>query len=97
MKNPSTSSAVAKTAPVYVDMVGMANAMRDGEAITKATGSANYTAYTVTSEITPDGKFVSMTHSGPCKAALDLYATGIGTIDVDMSLVFNAKYTAFEY
>ncbi len=96
-KNPTSNSAIAKTAPVYVDMVGMANAMRDGQAITKATGSSSYTAYTVTSEITPDGKFVSMTHSGPCKAALDLYATGIGNIDVDMSLVFNAKYTAFEY
>lgn len=96
-KNPAANSAIAKTAPVYVDMVGMANAMRDGQAITKATGSSSYTTYTVTSEITPDGKFVSMTHSGPCKAALDLYATGIGAIDVDMSLVFNAKYTAFEY
>ena len=96
-KNPTSNSAIAKTAPVYVDMVGMANAMRDGQAITKATGSSSYTAYTITSEITPDGKFVSMTHSGPCKAALDLYATGIGTIDIDMSLVFNAKYTAFEY
>ncbi len=97
-KNPTgNNNAISKTAPIYVDMVGMANAMRDGQAITKATGSANYTAYTVTSEITPDGKFVSMTHSGPCKAALDLYATGIGNIDVDMNLVFNAKYTAFEY
>lgn len=98
-KNPRDggNNAISKTAPLYADMIGMADAMRDGEVITKATGSANYTAYTVTSEITPDGKFVSMTHSGPCKATLDLYAQGLGNIDVDMSLVFNAKYTAFEY
>lgn len=98
-KNPRDggNNAISKTAPLYADMIGMADAMRDGEVITKATGSANYTAYTVTSEITPDGKFVNMTHSGPCKATLDLYAQGLGNIDVDMSLVFNARYTAFEY
>ncbi len=98
-KNPKEggNNAISKTAPMYADMVGMANAMRDGEAITKATGSANYTAYTVTAEIKPDGKFVNMTHSGPCKATLDLYAPGLGNIDVDMSLVFNARYTGFTY
>ena len=97
-KNPvGNNNAITKTAPIYVDMAAMADAMYDGDYITKATGSATYTSYTVTSEITPDGKFVSMTHSGPCKAALDLYGSDLGTIDIDMSLVFNAKYTGFQY
>ncbi|MBO5896747.1 MAG: hypothetical protein J6Q83_05570, partial [Clostridia bacterium] len=97
-KNPAgNNNAITKTAPIYVDMAAMADAMYDGDYITKATGSATYTSYTVTSEITPDGKFVSMTHSGPCKATLDLYGSDLGTIDIDMSLVFNAKYTGFQY
>ena len=97
IKNPTGNNAITNTAPIHVDMAAMADAMYDGDYITKATGSATYTSYTVTSEITPDGKFVSMTHSGPCKAALDLYGSDLGTIDIDMSLVFNAKYTGFQY
>ena len=97
IKNPTGNNAITNTAPIHVDMAAMADAMYDGDYITKATGSATYTSYTVTSEITPDGKFVSMTHSGPCKATLDLYGSDLGTVDIDMSLVFNAKYTGFQY
>ncbi len=98
-KNPAEggNNPITKSAPTYVDMVAMAAAMKDGENITKATGSATYTAYTITSEITADGKFVSMTHSGPCKATLDLYAPGLGNIDIDYNVVFNAQYSGFKY
>lgn len=98
-KNPAEggNNPITKCAPTYVDMVAMADAMKDGESITKSTGSATYTAYTITSEITPDGKFVSMVHSGPCKATLDMYAPGLGNIDIDYNVVFNAQYTGFKY
>jgi hypothetical protein len=98
-KNPAEggNNPITKCAPTYVDMVAMADAMKDGESITKSTGSATYTAYTITSEITPDGKFVSMVHSGPCKATLDMYAPGLGNIDIDYNVVFNAQYSGFKY
>lgn len=98
VKNPSGGNdPISQSAPAAIDMVGLAATMKDLDDVTSAKGNANYTAYTITSEITPEGKFVSMTHSGPCKATLDMNVTGIGAVNVGMNVTFNAKYSGFTY
>ncbi len=56
-------------------------------------GEIKYVDYTITSEMTADGKFVSITHYGIgyIKANLN------GSINATGELEFNAKYTDFKY
>ena len=56
-------------------------------------GQIEYKAYTITSEMTADGKFVSITHYGIgyIKANIN------GSINATGELEFNAKYTDFKY
>ena len=56
-------------------------------------GQIEYKAYTITSEMTADGKFVSITHYGIgyIKANIN------GSINAKGELEFNAKYTDFQY
>ena len=56
-------------------------------------GQIEYKAYTITSEMTADGKFVSITHQGI--GYID--ATLNGSIHATGELEFNAKYTDFKY
>ena len=56
-------------------------------------GQIEYKAYTITSEMTADGKFVSITHYGIgyIKANIN------GSLNATGELEFNAKYTDFKY
>ena len=56
-------------------------------------GEIKYVDYTITAEMTADGKFVSITHYGIgyIKANLN------GSINASGELEFNAKYTEFKY
>ena len=56
-------------------------------------GEIKYVDYTITAEMTADGKFVSVTHYGIgyIKANLN------GSINANGELEFNAKYTDFKY
>jgi hypothetical protein len=56
-------------------------------------GQIVYKDYTITAEMTADGKFVSITHYGIgyIKANLN------GSINATGELEFNAKYTDFKY
>ena len=56
-------------------------------------GEILYKDYTITAEMTADGKFISITHYGVgyIKANLN------GSINASGELAFNAKYTDFQY
>ena len=56
-------------------------------------GKIVYKDYTITSEMTADGKFVSITHYGI--GYID--ATLNGSLNAKGELEFNAKYTEFKY
>ena len=56
-------------------------------------GEIKYVDYTITSEMKPDGKFVSITHCGVGYINAKLN----GSINAYGELEFNAKYTDFKY
>ena len=56
-------------------------------------GKIEYKAYTITAEMTADGKFVSITHYGIGYITANLN----GSINANGELEFNAKYTDFVY
>ena len=95
-----------QTNPSYADTDGLAAMSREfldykdvekeakNIAIVKSLeGQIVYKDYTITSEMTADGKFVSITHCGIgyIKANLN------GSINATGELEFNAKYTDFKY
>ncbi len=60
------------------------------------TAELNYKAFTVTAEMTKDGKFISITHE--CHAELKAKAKLlIGSLEGDGVLCFRAKYWDFQY
>ena len=56
-------------------------------------GEIRYVDYTITAEMTKDGKFVSITHWGVGYITANLN----GSINASGELEFNAKYTDFQY
>ncbi len=59
----------------------------------------NYKAYTITAEMTKDGKFVSISHTCSADLVADIKAQLVISFDVSGSgtLVFQTRYTNFKY
>ncbi|MBR5441947.1 MAG: hypothetical protein IKV44_03250, partial [Clostridia bacterium] len=97
VKDPSGNDPISKTSPNSIDMIAWAKDLNKIDMYSNAKGTASYTGYTVTAEITADGKIVSMTHTGPCKASLSMDVEEMGTVKVDMSFTFRSQYSSFKY
>ena len=59
-------------------------------------GTITYKAYTITAEMTADGKFVSITHFCRADIVADVQAVA-GSLGASGALGFNAKYYDFKY
>lgn len=60
-------------------------------------GTITYKGYTITAEMTADGKLVSITHYGVGATTANITATGAGIISCVADISFSAKYTDFVY
>ncbi|MGN1316636.1 MAG: hypothetical protein ACI4VW_06170 [Acutalibacteraceae bacterium] len=60
-------------------------------------GTITYKAYTITAEMTKDGKFVSITHYGVGDMKANVNAALVGDLEASGALSFNAKYYNFKY
>ena len=60
-------------------------------------GTITYKGYTITAEMTADGKLVSITHYGVGATTANITATGAGIVSCVADISFSAKYTDFIY
>lgn len=93
--NPSYEDAdgLVRMSKEFLDYKDVEKEAKDISIVKSLDGTITYKDYTITAEMTQDGKFVSITHCGVgyIKANLN------GSIDASGELEFNAKYTDFKY
>ena len=93
--NPSyeDTDGLVKMSREFLDMKDVMKEAANISIVKSLDGEINYVDYTITAEMTKDGKFVSITHQGIgyIKANLN------GSINANGELEFYAKYTDFDY
>lgn len=65
--------------------------------VKKFDGTIKYCNYTITAEITKDGKLVSVTHKGVASVNAVISAAGLEDLNLTTSIEFNENYTDFKY
>ncbi|MBE6752144.1 MAG: hypothetical protein E7556_06405 [Ruminococcaceae bacterium] len=95
VSNPSyqDTDGLVKMSKEFLDYADVQKEAKNIPIVKSLEGEIKYVDYTITAEMTKDGKFVSITHQGIgyIKANLN------GSINATGELEFNAKYTDFQY
>ncbi len=101
--NPSYDDAdgLAKMSKDFLDYKDVVNVVETDEAVSKVVreidGTITYESYTITAEMTKDGKFVEITHYGIGDIQADLTTNGVGAIGTSGAISFNSRYHDFKY
>ena len=95
VSNPSYQDAdgLVKMSKEFLDMKDVMKEAANISIVKSLDGEIKYVDYTITAEMTKDGKFVSITHWGVGYITANLN----GSINASGELEFNAKYTDFQY
>lgn len=94
----NTSYGVSGVCPMYYDMVADAKEMYRSGYLNSYTASTVYKDYTITAEITPDGKLVNMTHMAPGYVNSTLNFGGdAGTVKASGKVICYSSYSNFKY
>ncbi len=94
----NTSYGVSGVCPLYYDMVADAKEMYRSGYLNSYTASTVYKDYTITAEITPDGKLVNMTHMAPGYVNATLNFGGdVGTVKASGKVICYSSYSNFKY
>ena len=95
VSNPSYQDAdgLVKMSKEFLDMKDVMKEAANISIVKSLEGEIKYIDYTITAEMTKDGKFVSITHWGVGYITANLN----GSINASGELEFNAKYTDFQY
>ena len=100
--NPSYSdtTGLVLMSKEFLDIKDVQNTVANDETVKKLVksvdGTITYKAYTITAEMTADGKFVSITHFCAADIVADVQAVA-GSLGASGALGFNAKYYDFKY
>ncbi|MBO5065751.1 MAG: hypothetical protein J6D06_06530 [Clostridia bacterium] len=93
-----TNYGVAGVCPMYYNMQEDVRELYRQDLVSSYTASTVYKDYTITAEITPDGKLVNMTHMAPgyVNASMN-FVGGIGNVKASGKIICYASYTNFQY
>lgn len=100
--NPSYSdtTGLVLMSKEFLDIKDVQNTVATDETVKKLVksvdGTITYKAYTITAEMTADGKFVSITHFCAADIVANVEAVA-GSLGASGALGFNAKYYDFKY
>ncbi len=95
VSNPSyqDTDGLVKMSKEFLDYADVQKEAANIAIVKSLEGEIRYVDYTITAEMTKDGKFVSITHQGVGYITANLN----GSINATGELEFNAKYTDFQY
>jgi hypothetical protein len=102
MVNPSyaDTTGLVLMSREFLDIKDVQNTVATDETVKKLVksvdGTITYKAYTITAEMTADGKFVSITHFCAADIVANVEAVA-GSLGASGALGFNAKYYDFKY
>ncbi len=101
--NPSYSDTdgLAKMSKDFLDYNDVVTVVETDQSVSKLVsridGEINYKDYTITAEMTKDGKFVEISHRGVGYIDADITMSTVGDVGVSGAISFDSRYYDFKY